>query len=66
MTVVPDAREVLGEETPIHGSPDEVAPLSVFVRDVAEDASHFGRYAASAQNAPHKTPCKKCNACTNA
>ena len=51
MTVVPDAREVLGEETPIHGSPDEVAPLSVFVRDVAEDASHFGRYAASAQNA---------------
>ncbi|MBC9937219.1 MULTISPECIES: alpha/beta hydrolase [unclassified Leucobacter] len=50
MTVVPGAREALGAETPIHGSPDEVAPLASFARGVAEDAALFGRHVAGARN----------------
>ncbi|MBC9926604.1 MULTISPECIES: alpha/beta hydrolase [unclassified Leucobacter] len=50
MTVVPGAREALGGETPIHGSPDEVAPLASFARGVAEDAALFGRHVAGARN----------------
>lgn len=49
MTFIPVASVVLGDETPILGDPDDVTHIGAFARDVADDAEHFGRFAASAQ-----------------